>query len=136
MVNLACCHWSWWVVSLRSSYLIWKLSQSSTKHSSLRLDIYLSFGINLLEYPIPAATPTTPCHKNCHRQSLCNQAWYHSSASVKTTRKKIYIGKFEKSKNCKNGLKQSKMVKIDQNGQNGLKRSKMIKKMWGNGQKW
>ena len=41
--------------------------------------------IQLLEYPIPATT--APRHKNVTWRYLGNQAWYHRSASVKTTRK-------------------------------------------------
>ena len=44
--------------------------------------------INFLEYPIPAATATTATARQKKRQrpDLRNQAWYHRSAGVKTTR--------------------------------------------------
>ena len=55
----------------------------------LALYLYLNFClyINLLEYPIPAATAAT-CHKNRHMALHVAAAWYHRSAGVKTTGKK------------------------------------------------
>ena len=48
---------------------------------------WLSYVINLLEYPIPAATAATR-HKNRQMAPHVATAWYHRSAGVKTTGKK------------------------------------------------
>ena len=81
--------------------------------------------IQLLESPFPTTTPNTPTtttptpttsqksHKNVTKsvkwRYLGNQAWYHRSAGVKTTRK--ILNEKIKRKNGKNGQNWSKLSK-------------------------